>query len=156
MRKGPGPACHVQKDYLHAVALVDYRHPQIAVLLQDKHVYCSCNDSAIYADGEHVLCGSEDGLTSIWHVETATETLLPHMALGGAPVYCMAWSSCFHAVAVCSFSPYAPIRVLCYSPDEPVVQLNPHKASAASKQQKRLANPQKVSHVSSVCSRHSL
>eukprot|EP00878_Enallax_costatus_P011110 GHUV01011603.1.p1 GENE.GHUV01011603.1~~GHUV01011603.1.p1 ORF type:complete len:1328 (+),score=466.80 GHUV01011603.1:589-3984(+) len=92
-------------------------------------------------DGEHVMCGSEEGLTSIWHFETATETPLPHMALGGAPVYCMAWSSCFHAVAVCSFSPYAPIRILCYSPDELMVQLNPHKAvSAAAKKH----NPQKA------------
>lgn len=68
-----------------------------------------------------------------------------HLALGGAPVYCMAWSNCFHAVAVCSFSPYAPIRVLCYSSDEHAVQLNPqNKEAAAAKKQK----PQRVSQVS--------
>eukprot|EP00879_Flechtneria_rotunda_P019199 GHRR01020160.1.p1 GENE.GHRR01020160.1~~GHRR01020160.1.p1 ORF type:complete len:209 (+),score=69.72 GHRR01020160.1:265-891(+) len=83
------------------------------------------------ADGEYVLCGSEDGTTTIWDFETGTPTSVPHLSLGGAPVYCMAWNKCFQTVTVCSFSPYAPIRVVCINPDAPLVVLNPPNEAAA-------------------------
>jgi hypothetical protein len=67
----------------------------------------------------------------LWDFATATATPLPHMALGGEPIYCMAWSSCFQAVVVCSFRPYAPIRVLGFSTEQPHVVLNPPEAAGA-------------------------
>uniref|UniRef100_A0A383VQN2 Uncharacterized protein n=1 Tax=Tetradesmus obliquus TaxID=3088 RepID=A0A383VQN2_TETOB len=93
-------------------------------------------------DGEYVTCGSESGPPAIWDFATATATPAPHFALGGAPVYCVAWNNCFHAVAVCSFSPYAPIRVLCFDPQQPQVALSPpqqHGAAAAAERKQRQA-----------------
>lgn len=84
------------------------------------------------------MCGSKCGPSMIWDFATATPTLAPHMALGGAHVCSMCWNSCFHAVVICSFSPYAPIRVLCYDPDQPQIVLTPLQqgsaAAAATKQ----------------------
>jgi len=77
------------------------------------------------ADGHYVVCGSEDGSITIWDFATATPTAMPHMAMGGAPIHSMAWSSCFQAVAVCSFSHYAPVRVLGFAADQQQVVLNP-------------------------------
>lgn len=66
----------------------------------------------------------------IWDFATATPTHMQHMELGHAPIHGMAWSSCFQAVAVCSFSHYAPIRVLGFAPDQQPVRLNPPCASS--------------------------
>lgn len=90
-----------------------------------------------FADGEYVVCGSESGASTIWDFATATATPAPHLALGGAPLYCMSWNNCFNAVAVCSFSAYAPIRVLCWNPDEQHVVLNPPQQGAASTAKKQ-------------------
>jgi hypothetical protein len=56
-------------------------------------------------------------------------------------VYSICWNNCFQAVAVCSFSAYAPIRVLCFDAGQPQVVLNPPQqqgaaAAAARKQRK--------------------
>jgi hypothetical protein len=53
------------------------------------------------------------------------------MALGHAPIHAMAWSSAFQAVVVCSFSHFAPIRVLGYTAEQPQVALNPPSPEAA-------------------------
>lgn len=89
---------------------------------------CCC--IARHADGQYILCGSEDGSATIWDFATATPTPMPHMTLGHAPTHSMAWSSCFQAVAVCSFSHYAPVRVLAFAPDQPAVVLNQPTAPA--------------------------
>lgn len=114
------------------------------------HLLCSP------ADGEYVTCGSESGPPAIWDFATATATPAPHFALGGAPVYCVAWNNCFHAVAVCSFSPYAPIRVLCFDPQQPQVALNPPQqqgaaAAAERKQRQAQVGPCYVSNVVADC-----
>lgn len=83
------------------------------------------------ADGQFVLCGSEDGTATIWDFATATPTPVGHMALGHAPIHSMAWSSAFHAVVVCSFGHFAPIRVLGYAAEQPQVALNPPCREAA-------------------------
>lgn len=83
------------------------------------------------ADGQFVLCGSEDGTVTIWDFATATPTPVGHMALGHAPIHSMAWSSAFHAVAVCSFGHFAPIRVLGCAAEQPQVALKPPCPEAA-------------------------
>ncbi|KAF6254142.1 hypothetical protein COO60DRAFT_1543213 [Scenedesmus sp. NREL 46B-D3] len=93
-------------------------------------------------DGEYVACGSEAGPPAIWDFATATATPAPHLALGGAPVYSICWNSCFNAVTVCSFSAYAPIRVLCYDAQQPAAVLSPppqQRAAAAAARQQRKA-----------------
>jgi WD40 repeat protein len=105
----------------------------LAAATMDKSAQClTCFavGCAAFVDGQYVLCGSDDGSTTIWDFATATPTPAPHMALGHAPIHCMAWSSSFQAVAVCSFSHYAPIRVLGYAADQPQVVLNPPSAAA--------------------------
>lgn len=82
------------------------------------------------ADGQYVVCGSEDGSATMWDFATATPTPMPHMALGGASLHCMAWSTCFQAIAACSFSHYAPIRVLGWAAEQQQVVLNPPDPAA--------------------------
>jgi hypothetical protein len=119
--------------HLYSAALLRYKKLWLFLLLY----ICVC----IYADGDFVTCGSESGSPAIWDFATATATPAPHFALGGAPVYCIAWNNCFHSVAVCSFSPYAPIRVLCFDPQQPQVALTPPQqqgaAAAAAHKQRR-------------------
>lgn len=69
----------------------------------------------------------------LWDFATATPTLLPHMGLGGAPVYGLCWNYSYQAVAACSLTHYAPIAVRCYSSTRPAIELNAPPADGARK-----------------------
>lgn len=57
----------------------------------------------------------------LWDFATTTPAELPHAALNGLPITCLAWSHSFNAVALCSFAHYAPLRVLCFDAARPAV-----------------------------------
>lgn len=76
------------------------------------------------ADGEWVVCGSEDGRAFVWDFATTTPTPLPQLSLGTGPVSCVAWSYSFHVVAACSFSHDAPVKVLGFDPSVRPVAVN--------------------------------
>lgn len=104
------------------------------------------------ADGQYILAGSDTGAVTAWDFATATPTHLPHLALGGSPVHCLAWSYSFHAVAACSFSHYTPVKISCYTPARPMVLLTPPPpdalkaaAAAAAADQLAAANTKRVS-----------
>ncbi|KAF8056726.1 tbccd1 [Scenedesmus sp. PABB004] len=86
---------------------------------------------AVSPDGNFVVWGDDEGGTVIWHVESGSRTPLTHAELGGAPVGCVAWSACFHALALSSLSPLAPIRVLGWDPGQPAVRLTPSPPQSA-------------------------
>eukprot|EP00775_Hariotina_reticulata_P007429 gene7429-7638_t len=126
------------------------------LLVARRFVGVRCSSAPIKAgispDGSFVMCGSEDGSVLVWDWASATPTRLRHMELGGWPVYCTCWSSCFQAVAVCSLSPYSSIRVLCAAPLQPAVQLNPPRGgAAAAAAAARGAASQRVAAVAGVC-----
>lgn len=68
----------------------------------------------------------------MWDAVSGATGSLPHAQLVGAsPVAATAWSPCFHALAVSSLAPYAPLRVLCADGDGARVALKPAAAAAA-------------------------
>lgn len=44
------------------------------------------------ADGQYLLCGSEDGSVTCWAFESGGAVQLPHLALAGAPITALDWS----------------------------------------------------------------
>lgn len=49
--------------------------------------------NAAHADGNYIMCGSEDGYCYLWDVDGGPAMQLPdHFSLQGQPVLCTAWN----------------------------------------------------------------
>lgn len=66
----------------------------------------------MHAVADSSAAGSEDGRVYLWGVERQEPHHMSHMTFRGPPVFCVAWSPALHCLAICTFTPMAPIQVV--------------------------------------------
>ena len=54
--------------------------------------------------------GSEDGRVYLWDTERHEPHCMGHISFRGPPVCCVSWSPWLHCLAICTFTPMAPIQ----------------------------------------------
>eukprot|EP00191_Tetraselmis_sp_GSL018_P008681 CAMPEP_0177599952 /NCGR_PEP_ID=MMETSP0419_2-20121207/13317_1 /TAXON_ID=582737 /ORGANISM="Tetraselmis sp., Strain GSL018" /LENGTH=1591 /DNA_ID=CAMNT_0019092819 /DNA_START=347 /DNA_END=5122 /DNA_ORIENTATION=+ len=81
-------------------------------------------------DGRYIISGSEDGRVYMWSIENKEPDHLKHISSRDPPVCCVSWSSQYHCLAICSFRPFASVKVYTYQDYYPSVELSPGKTPA--------------------------